>query len=99
MITLDNLLRDTYYSFCLGNNWINYELPIHKNPLWCNIKEPDNLVTARNLLWKAHNEAKHALHKAIILQKIINVLPYLTSFYETTRDMIQSRPEFKNMLK
>jgi hypothetical protein len=55
----------------------------------------DDLVTARNLLWKAHNEAKNPLHRAIILEKIINVLPYLTSFYESTRELIENRPEFK----
>jgi hypothetical protein len=41
----------------------------------------------------------HLAHRAMILEKIINVLPYLTSFYESTRDLIENRPEFRNLLK
>jgi hypothetical protein len=55
----------------------------------------DELITARKLLWKAHNETKNPLHRVMILEKIINVLPYLTSFYESTRQLIENRPEFK----
>lgn len=41
MITLDKQCRETYYTFCFGNNWVNYELPKHKNPPWCNTKGID----------------------------------------------------------
>jgi hypothetical protein len=49
----------------------------------------DEIEIARRLLWKSYEEAQQPLTKAVILEKIINTRPLLSSYYDSTKEVIE----------
>ena len=49
----------------------------------------EEIETARKLLWKEYEECKGAVSRATILEKIINTRPLLSSYYDSTKEVIE----------
>ena len=52
----------------------------------------EEIETARKLLWKEYHNCKGAVSRASILEKIINTRPLLSSYYDSTREVLE-KPE------
>lgn len=53
------------------------------------IESIDEIEMARSLLWKEYDRAVKPLERATILEKIINTRPLLSSYYDSTKDVIE----------
>jgi hypothetical protein len=49
----------------------------------------EEIETARKLLWKEYEECKGAVSRATILEKIINTRPLLSSYYDSTQEVVE----------
>jgi len=49
----------------------------------------EEIETARKLLWKEYEECKGAVSRAAILEKIINTRPLLSSYYDSTKEVVE----------
>jgi len=54
----------------------------------------EEIETARKLLWTEYHNCKGAVSRANILEKIINTRPLLSSYYDSTKDVIE-KPAIK----
>ena len=64
---------------------------IAKNFESFHLERISELQEIRRLLWKHHNDCKDPLKKAIILEKIKEIQPYLSAFMEATKDIIEHK--------
>ena len=49
----------------------------------------EEIETARKLLWKEYHDCKGAVSRASILEKIINTRPLLSSYYDSTKEVLE----------
>ena len=49
----------------------------------------EEIETARKLLWKEYHNCKGAVSRASILEKIINTRPLLSSYYDSTKEVLE----------
>ena len=49
----------------------------------------EEIETARRLLWKEYHDCKGAVSRASILEKIINTRPLLSSYYDSTKEVLE----------
>lgn len=49
----------------------------------------EEIETARKLLWTEYHKAVRPTERAIILEKIINTRPLLSSYYDSTQGVIE----------
>jgi hypothetical protein len=49
----------------------------------------EEIETARKLLWKEYEECKGSVSRAAILEKIINTRPLLSSYYDSTKEVVE----------
>lgn len=52
----------------------------------------EEIETARKLLWKEYHDCKGAVSRASILEKIINTRPLLSSYYDSTKVVLEKKP-------
>jgi hypothetical protein len=50
----------------------------------------DNLELVQRLMWQDYHNCKDPFKRACILEKIANVQPYVSAYYETTKDVIEN---------
>jgi hypothetical protein len=50
----------------------------------------DNLELIQKLMWQDYHNCKDPFKRTCILEKIANIQPYLSSYYETTKDIIEN---------
>jgi hypothetical protein len=50
----------------------------------------DNLELVQRLMWQDYRNCKDPFKRACILEKIANVQPYVSAYYETTKDVIEN---------
>jgi len=50
----------------------------------------DNLELVQRLMWQDYQNCKDPFKRSCILEKIANIQPYLSSYYETTKDIIEN---------
>jgi hypothetical protein len=43
-------------------------------------------------MWSDYNNCKDSFKRACILEKIANIEPFLSAYYETTKDIIENSP-------
>jgi len=48
----------------------------------------DTLELIQKEMWKNYHECNNPFQKVMILEKIVNVQPYLSSYYESTKEVI-----------
>src|SRR5918911_2240555 len=53
------------------------------------IERIDQLELIQREMWKLYDQEKEPRHKAAILEKIANVQPYLSAYYEATKMVIK----------
>lgn len=53
----------------------------------------EEIDTARKLLWEEYHKAVRPTERAIILEKIINTRPLLSSYYDSTQGVIEWKGE------
>ena len=53
------------------------------------IESIDEIEIARKLLWKEYRDCKNPVARASILEKIINTRPLLSSYYDSTKEVIE----------
>lgn len=58
----------------------------------------EEIETARRLLWEEYHNCKGAVSRASILEKIINTRPLLSSYYDSTREVIE-KPDARSTIK
>lgn len=49
----------------------------------------EEIELARKLMWKEYYECKGSVSRATILEKIINTRPLLSSYYDSTKEVIE----------
>lgn len=49
----------------------------------------EEIETARRLLWEEYHNCKGAVSRATILEKIINTRPLLSSYYDSTKEVLE----------
>lgn len=49
----------------------------------------EEIETARRLLWEEYHNCKGPVSRASILEKIINTRPLLSSYYDSTREVLE----------
>lgn len=49
----------------------------------------EEIETARKLLWKEYHNCKGSVSRASILEKIINTRPLLSSYYDSTKGVLE----------
>ena len=55
----------------------------------------DQLELIQRLMWQDYKECKDAFKRSCILEKIANIQPYLSSYYEATKDIIEHKENQK----
>ena len=58
------------------------------------IERIDQLELIQREMWMLYDQEKEPRHKAAILEKIANVQPYLSAYYEATKMVIQESHSF-----
>ena len=53
----------------------------------------EEIETARKLLWTEYHNCKGPVSRATILEKIINTRPLLSSYYDSTREVLEKKPD------
>ena len=56
----------------------------------------DNCELIEKLMWENYNECKEPFKRVLILEKILGIQPYLSSYYEATTDVIKESDLMKN---
>jgi hypothetical protein len=51
----------------------------------------DQLELIQKLMWKDYHECKDPFKRSCILEKIANIQPYLSAYYESTKDIIENQ--------
>jgi len=59
----------------------------------------DNTELALKLMWQNYNAERNPFRRVLILEKIVAVQPYLSSFYEVTKRVIESDPKIKEQME
>jgi hypothetical protein len=57
----------------------------------------DQLELVERLMWKEYNDCKDPFKRSCILEKICNIRPYLSAYYETSKDIIESNQDDKRI--
>lgn len=55
----------------------------------------DNTELALKLMWQNYNAEHNPFRRVLILEKIVAVQPYLSSFYEVTKRVLETNPLLK----
>jgi hypothetical protein len=59
----------------------------------------EEIETARKLLWKEYHNCKGPVSRASILEKIINTRPLLSSYYDSTKEVIEKPVNQRTTIK
>jgi hypothetical protein len=57
----------------------------------------DKLELIEQLMWKDHSECKDPFKRACIKEKIANIQPYLSAYYEATKDIMENTKDVKTI--
>ncbi|MGI9009738.1 MAG: hypothetical protein ACR2F1_00940 [Nitrososphaeraceae archaeon] len=62
------------------------------------IERIDNIELALRLMWEQYHREQNPFRKFQMLKDIILVQPYLSAYYEATKDIIIQQPEYQRFL-